>query len=154
MLPGATLPEEGALGPNTRLSPTDPVRKEALHLGSPAPMVAGHYKSPPRHLSPFERILYYCAPIPLATMSTAITLSAAFWPLYGLSIAARSLGGAGIGCLLTPLAWLGLGLSLAVTGTIAKWIIIGKQHPSDTRQVGEQGLVRSAQISEHSVSHG
>ena len=133
MLPGATLPEGSALGPNTRLAPTDPVRAEALHLGSPAPMVAGHYKSPPRELSPLERVLYFCAPIPLAVISTAITLSAAFWPLYGLARAAHDLGGAGTACFLTPLAWLGLGLSLAITGAIAKWTIIGKQHPSDAR---------------------
>lgn len=95
--------------------------------------MAGHYKSPPRELSRFERVLYVCVPIPLAAVSTAVTLSAAFWPLLGLARAAEALGGPGMACFLSPLAWLGLGLSLAVTGAIAKWTVIGKQHPSDTK---------------------
>lgn len=132
-LPGATLPHGAALGPNTRLSSTDSVREGALHLGSPAPMVAGHYKSPARELSRLERVLYVCAPLPLAAMSTAVTLSAAFWPLLALARAAEALGGADMACFLAPLVWLGLGLSLAVTGAVAKWIIIGKQHPSETK---------------------
>lgn len=82
-------------------------------------------------------MLYFCAPLPLAAMSTAITLSAAFWPLLALARAAEAFAGEGFGdevvCLLAPLAWLGFGLSLAVTGAVAKWTIIGKQHPSDTR---------------------
>lgn len=134
-LPGATLPHGAALGPNTRLGPADRVREGALHLGSPAPVVAGRYKSPPRELSRLERALYLAAPIPLAAMSTAITLSAAFWPLLALARAAEAAGGAGPACLLAPLAWLGLGLSLAVTGAVGKWAIIGKQHPSDTKWV-------------------
>lgn len=132
-LPGATLPHGAALGPNTRLGPTDPVREGALHLGSPAPVVAGRYASPPRELSRLERVLYVSAPLPLAALSTSVTLSAAFWPLLGLAKAAEALGGAGMACFLTPFAWLGLGLSLAVTGAVAKWTVIGKQHPSDTK---------------------
>ncbi|CBJ29686.1 non-ribosomal peptide synthetase modules [Ectocarpus siliculosus] len=132
-LPGATLPHGAALGPNTRLGPSDEVREGALHLGSPAPVVAGRYASPPRELSRLERWLYLLAPLPLAAASTAITLSAAFWPLLALARAAEALGGPGVACLLTPLAWLGLGVSLAVTGAVGKWTIIGKQHPSDTK---------------------
>ncbi|CAN0226808.1 unnamed protein product, partial [Laminaria digitata] len=136
-LPGAVLPHGAALGPNTRLAATDAVREGALHLGSPAPVVAGRYQSPPRELSPFENVLYFGAPLPLAAMSTAVTLSAAFWPLLALARAAAALSRAGFGdevvCGLAPLAWLGFGLSLGVTGAVAKWTIIGKQHPSDTK---------------------
>ncbi|CAM9154206.1 unnamed protein product, partial [Sphacelaria rigidula] len=134
-LPGATLPHGGALGPNTRLAGTDPVRERALHLGTPVPMVAGKYTSPPRKLSVLEKVLYFAAPVPLAAISTAITLSAAFWPLLGLAHVAEASGGAGMACFFTPLAYLGFGLSLAVTGAAAKWVIIGMQHPSDTRFV-------------------
>lgn len=132
-LPGATLPHGAALGPNTRLAGSDTVREGALHLGSPAPIVAGRYAPPPRTLSVLEKVLYFGAPLPLAALSTAITLSAAFWPLLGLSRAADALGGAGTAWFLTPFAWLGLGCSLALTGAAAKWLIIGRQHPSDTR---------------------
>lgn len=134
-LPGATLPRGAALGPNTRLAGTDPVREGALHLGAPAPVVAGKYASPPRKLSVLENVLYFGAPLPLAALSTAITLSAAFWPLLGLARVAEAFGGAGVACYFTPLAYLGLGLSLAITGAVAKWLIIGMQHPSDTRYV-------------------
>lgn len=132
-LPGSTLPSRSALGPNTRLAPTDTVRKGALHVGSPTPVVTGPYVSPARKLSRAETLMYFTAPIPLATISTAITLSAAFWPLLGLAWVAETIGSADMACLLAPLAWLGLGLSLAITGAVAKWLIIGRQHPSDTR---------------------
>lgn len=132
-LPGSTLPEEAALGPNTRLAPQDPVREGALHLGSPGLVVAGKYSSPPRELSVAEKVLYVGAPIPLAAVATAITASAAFWPLLALARAAVALGSAELACLLAPLAWLGLGFSLAMTGAAAKWIVIGRQHPSETR---------------------
>lgn len=132
-LPGVNLPDGAALGPNTRLAKGDAVREGALHLGSPAPVVAGRYKSPPRVLSRFERALYVIAPVPLAMISTWLTLSAVFWPLLGLSRAASVLGEAWMACFLAPLTWLGLGLSLVVTGAVVKWVIIGKQTPSDTK---------------------
>lgn len=132
-LPGINLPNGSALGPNTRLAKGDVVREGALHVGSPAPVVAGLYKSPPRVLSKFERVLYVLAPVPLAMMSTWVTLSAVFWPLLALSRAAEALGEARLACFLAPLAWLGLRLSLVVTGAVVKWVIIGKHIHSRTK---------------------
>ncbi len=111
----------------------DAVREEALHLGSPTPHVAGRYKSPPRELSWLERVLYVLVPIPLALTSTWLTLSAVVWPLLGLSWAAEALGEAWMACFLAPVAWLGLGLSLVVTGAVVKWVVLGKQIPSETK---------------------
>lgn len=132
-LPGTTLPDGAALGPNTRLGKGDAVREGALHLGSPNPVVAGRYKSPPRVLSWFEWVLYLLAPVPLAMTATWLTLNAVFWPLLGLSRAAEVLGEAWMACFLAPFAWLGLGLSLVVTGVVVKWVIVGKQTPMDTK---------------------
>ncbi|CAN0020601.1 unnamed protein product, partial [Choristocarpus tenellus] len=132
MLPGATLPAGAAVGPNTRLSHDDPVREDALHLGTPEPMVAGRYVSPARDLSHLERFLYIAAPVPLSLLSASVTLNAGFWPLLGMAFIAKELEDIQA-VWLAPLAWLAFGAVLIVTGAAVKWLVVGMQHSSITR---------------------